>query len=312
MRSSPAVSPDGATIYIGSSSSTVHALNAATGAEVWSFQTAYRSRSEASPAVSPDGATIYMGSNDHSVYALNAATGAEVWSFQTGGNVRSSPAVSPDGATIYIGSHDYSVYALNAATGAEVWSFQTGNWVFSSPAVSPDGATIYIGSWDNSVYALNAATGAEVWSFQTGSHLRSSPAVSPDGATIYIGSMDGVYALNSESPCPANSYATSTASTTNCTCNAGYKREPAGEEDCVLPHQLLHLMHMPRSYRVAHAQRRVRRRCADRGLSGARGRHLPAICQKRSQCSPAARLATGLRGCLLLGAELQRGRGPGE
>ena len=39
VRPTPAVSPDGATIYIGSEDCSVYALNAATGAEVWSFQT---------------------------------------------------------------------------------------------------------------------------------------------------------------------------------------------------------------------------------------------------------------------------------
>jgi eukaryotic-like serine/threonine-protein kinase len=193
--SSPAVSPDGATIFVGSLDNKVYALNAATGAQRWAFETGGVVRS--SPAVSRDGASVFVGSNDNKVYALNASTGAQRWAFATGGYVFSSPAVSPDGTSVFVGSYDYKVYALNASTGAQWWAFTTGGYVYSSPAVSPDGASIFVGSYDYKVYALNAATGAQRWAFATGGYVRSSPAVSRDGASIFVGSGDNkVYALN--------------------------------------------------------------------------------------------------------------------
>jgi len=82
--SSPTVSPDGATIFIGSNDNKVYALYAATGTEKWSFVTGGQVYS--SPAVSPDGATIFIGSYDNKVYALYASTGTEKWSFVTWSN----------------------------------------------------------------------------------------------------------------------------------------------------------------------------------------------------------------------------------
>jgi outer membrane protein assembly factor BamB len=193
--SSPAVSPDGATVFVGSDDQKVYALNATTGAQRWAFATGGVVRS--SPVVSPDGSTVFVGSDDKKVYALHATTGAQLWAFATGGAVRSSPAVSPDGATVFVGSDDKKVYALHAKTGAPRWAFATGGAVRSSPAVSPDGSTVYVGSDDKEVYALHATTGAQRWAFATGSDVSSSPAVSPHGSTVFVGSRDSkVYALN--------------------------------------------------------------------------------------------------------------------
>jgi outer membrane protein assembly factor BamB len=192
----PAVSKDGATIFVGSNDKKVYALDAVTGAKKWEFATG--SWVYSSPAVSNDGATIFVGSDDNKVYALDAVTGAKKWEFATGNQVRSSPAVSNDGATIFVGSRDTKVYALDAMTGAKKWEFATGSWVWSSsPAVSKDGTTIFVGSFDKNVYALDTVTGAKKWQFTTGDFVYSSPAVSNDGTTIFVGSRDKkVYALD--------------------------------------------------------------------------------------------------------------------
>jgi hypothetical protein len=87
-------------VYVGSSDGKLYALNARTGALLWSYTTA---GGVDSTAVS--NGVVYFGSNgDHSVYALNASTGAKLWSYTTGGYVVSSPAVS--NGVIYIGSFD--------------------------------------------------------------------------------------------------------------------------------------------------------------------------------------------------------------
>jgi len=64
----PAVS--NGVVYVGSYDYFVYALNAATGAKIWSFQTG--SYVYSSPAVS--NGIVYIGSYDYSVYALNATT----------------------------------------------------------------------------------------------------------------------------------------------------------------------------------------------------------------------------------------------
>ncbi len=190
---SPAV-VDGV-VYFGSGDN-VYALNASTGAQLWSYATGYWVFS--SPAVA--NGVVYIGSRDFNVYALNASTGAYLWSFATQYYVETSPAVA--NGVVYVTSDDGKLYALNASTGAELWSYTTGNFFEGSPAVA--NGVVYFGSVDNNVYALNANTGAKLWSYPA--FVISTPAVA--NGVVYIGSSDGnLYALNASTGAKLWSYA---------------------------------------------------------------------------------------------------------
>ena len=112
--SSPAVV--GGVVYIGGNDN-LYALNAATGAQLWSFNiggTPLQARTFSSPAVV--NGVVYIGSEDaFNIYALNAATGAQLWSFTTGSQVESSPTVV--NGVLYVGSNDHNVYALGVYSG---------------------------------------------------------------------------------------------------------------------------------------------------------------------------------------------------
>ena len=62
-------------VYVGSEDFNVYALNASTGAKLWSYTTG--SWVHSSPAVA--NGVVYVGSDDGNVYALNASTGAKLW-----------------------------------------------------------------------------------------------------------------------------------------------------------------------------------------------------------------------------------------
>jgi outer membrane protein assembly factor BamB len=174
--------------YLGYGNGRVHALNAATGAEKWTYKTG--GIVESSPAVA--NGVVYAGSGDGNLYALNAATGAEEWSYHIGGVVSSSPAVA--NGVVYADSFNGTLYALNAATGAEEWSYaSTGNsFTVSSPAVA--NGVVYV-AFDRSVYALSAVTGAKEWSYTANGFIYTSPAVA--NGVVYLGSGSGtLYALN--------------------------------------------------------------------------------------------------------------------
>lgn len=81
-------------VYVAAYDGNVYALNASTGAKLWSYLTGGIVFS--TPAVSKG--VVYVGSGDGNVYALNATTGAKLWSFAAGCSpfvceVTSSPAV---------------------------------------------------------------------------------------------------------------------------------------------------------------------------------------------------------------------------
>jgi outer membrane protein assembly factor BamB len=98
-------------VYVGSNDQNVYALNAATGAELWSYTTGYDVVS--SPAVA--NGVVYVGSVDDNLYALNASSGDLQWSYTTGNSVYSSPAVA--NGVVYVGSADGNLYAFDLAGG---------------------------------------------------------------------------------------------------------------------------------------------------------------------------------------------------
>jgi outer membrane protein assembly factor BamB len=174
--SGPALSADGATVYVASQNGKLVALSTANGQRKWTFT---KGPMWTSPAIGADG-TVYIGADD-GLHAVDPATGVARWSrsFGTGGFVRSSPVVAADG-TIYVGTDLKRLEATNP-DGTPRFSF-TGpgiGIVRSTAALAPDG-TVYFGTEDNKVYAVNA-NGAGKWTFTTGGCVDASPAVGADG-----------------------------------------------------------------------------------------------------------------------------------
>ncbi len=186
---------DGA-IYIGGGDGVVRALDARTGAVIWTYAT--RGRVRATPAT--DGRRIYVGSFDGAMYALDRTDGKLAWSFQTEGNsdfkigsIQSSAAVA-DGLVLF-GSRDYRLYALDAATGTLAWiAPHEGSWVIGSPAIV--GGKACVGSSDLKIaQCVDLKTGKELWRASLNGAAFASPSVA--GETLVIGTFGGtLYQLN--------------------------------------------------------------------------------------------------------------------
>jgi eukaryotic-like serine/threonine-protein kinase len=215
-------------VYFGSTSGTLYAVNASTGALLCSFSTG--GPILASPVVvnSPDGSgpVVYDGT-----IPGNGAQGAE-WAIYGPGNKHggctqdwefTSFAVSPGGSwsppaygadangtpVLVFGSKDDddAVYALNANTGALAWRYQTSTAdladVGAAPVISPPGrngfadGVVYVTGQDKVVYALDLTTGSLIWKYAlaAGNHGDLSGAALVNNR-IYLGSDTGVYALN--------------------------------------------------------------------------------------------------------------------
>jgi outer membrane protein assembly factor BamB len=211
---SPAISPDGKTIFIANTSGQFFALDTAAGGVNWSNTLPYDGGTESitsSAVVSSDGSAVYVGSEGGYLNAFNTATGSNFWSTYIGGNIASSPALSRDNSTLYVGNYSSSgsngLYAVNAATGQIQWCFAPDNGldteggVDSSPAVAQDCSIVFV-TQTGDMYRLNS-DGSLRWFFpmQTGAWPDSSPAIGADGS-IYAGSAGGgsstyFYGLNS-------------------------------------------------------------------------------------------------------------------
>jgi len=194
VQASPAVANGVA--YINSTDGNLYALNAHTGAKLWSYRT--YSNAESAPVVV--NGVVYVGESG-ALYALNASTGALLWTFiepnpGPGAIEVFSPAVA--NGVVYVTSYDGFLSALNASTGSVLWTYNTSDQVDTIPAVA--NGVVYFGSF-GSFYALNASTGALLWNNTAVRNAQiSSPAVA--NGVVYVGGVDPtasedvLYALN--------------------------------------------------------------------------------------------------------------------
>lgn len=198
--SSPALSSDESTLYIGIGSQLV-AFDAATGSENWSFNTGGPVYS--SPSVSSDG-NIYVGSFDGKLYSIDASGNLnwenEITEDPSAGGVFATPSFSLDEEIIYIGTYEgrhpgagpepsgskpAKLYALDRQTGLINWEFQTQGGISSTAEIDKDG-NIYVGSADTNLYSLSQ-DGSERWRFSTGGKVIGSPSIDSQGR-VFVGS----------------------------------------------------------------------------------------------------------------------------
>ena len=115
---SPTVAND--VVYVGGYDRKLHALNASTGAHLWSFDGAKAGYS-ANPLV-VDGKVI-VGNRDGSMYAIGAQgsshPGQLLWKYTTGGAIYQTAAYN--NGVVYFAAGDNYAYALNANTGQLIW-----------------------------------------------------------------------------------------------------------------------------------------------------------------------------------------------
>ena len=204
------------TLFLGSMTGKIVALNTASGARVWPQDFALEGQQTTggfgcAPAAQPvavygtpavAGDLVYFGGYNGVVHAIRADSGVLQWAYPRQGNLEpivGGPVVSQ--GKVYIAAADrkdgkilWKLYALDAETGVSQWEFQTEDKIWVTPAVK-DG-TVYIGSFDNKLYAVNAADGRQKWApFEVGGAIVTTPLV--DGDTVYFGSFDRhLYAVN--------------------------------------------------------------------------------------------------------------------
>jgi outer membrane protein assembly factor BamB len=98
-------------VYVGSSDGTFfHAVELATGTELWRLETAMIQGSGALAS-----GYVYFGDMGGTVRGVAADSGAEAWRLQLPGAVLSSPVLT--GGRLFIGSDDGKIYAIGSARG---------------------------------------------------------------------------------------------------------------------------------------------------------------------------------------------------
>jgi PQQ-dependent dehydrogenase (methanol/ethanol family) len=183
-------------MYVTSTWSKVHALNAATGEELWSYDPKVSkekwARRLCCDAVNRGAAMwngkVYVGVIDGRLVALDAATGEEVWSVQTTDverhyTITGAPRIAKGNVIIGNGGAEYGVRgyvtAYDAETGEQAWRFYT---VPGNPA---DG---FENEW---MEAAAKTWSGEWWKVGGGGTAWDSMSYDPELELLYVGVGNG-------------------------------------------------------------------------------------------------------------------------
>ncbi|XP_010857961.1 PREDICTED: acyl-CoA synthetase family member 4 isoform X3 [Bison bison bison] len=117
----PAIDKSSATVYIGSHSHRMIAVDLYSGKVKW--EQILGDRIESSACVSKCGNFIVVGCYNGLVYVLKSNSGEKYWMFSTEDAVKSSATMDPTTGLLYIGSHDQHAYALDIYVRIQFVSF---------------------------------------------------------------------------------------------------------------------------------------------------------------------------------------------
>eukprot|EP00939_MAST-03C_sp_MAST-3C-sp1_P002242 g2242.t1 len=199
--SSPAVSPDGTLVYIGSYDHYLYAVNVTTGRVVWKRYTGEKGIGiESSPAVSINNIVV-VGTYGDDVLAYCGDDGTLMWNYTTRDYVASAPAIAiVEGATVaFVGGVDGFLHAIDVSTGQRRWAFDAQEAIWAPPMVAAGKVCFGSGGEANPyandhahVHCVNASTGLSVWNYSVGSsQVQSCPTLDDRSTTLYVGVYDG-------------------------------------------------------------------------------------------------------------------------
>lgn len=209
----PAVSPDGARVYVPSSAQNfLYAYSTASGSLVWRSQPLGAAVSMLGGiAVGPDGA-LYASAwrcgascaaSRGSLYKLSGATGAVLWNFTTPPGVFSMcrPAVGPNGQVVvsWAGSNPWlaNTTVVDGASGRLLWSTVHSTWnedPRTAPIIDSQDVVFVFGGFQAGspsliaplVRAFNLTTGVQLWSVAVSGPISSAAAIGL-GGTLLVG-----------------------------------------------------------------------------------------------------------------------------
>lgn len=177
-----------ASVYVGSHSHTMQAIDLDLGEIKW--EKTLGDRIESSACISRCGNFVIVGCYDGLVYVLQSSDGETHWTFVTEDTVKSSAVVDPSSGLVYIGSHDQHLYALDIYKKVCIWKLHCeGGAVFSSPCLSSFPHHVYVATLGGLLLAVNPVTGNKIWKSFLGKPLFSSPHCNEK--CVCIGCVDG-------------------------------------------------------------------------------------------------------------------------
>ncbi|WP_234990055.1 outer membrane protein assembly factor BamB family protein [Altererythrobacter xiamenensis] len=145
----------------------VHALDAKTGARLWTHRMELADNLENSAfggGASISGDRVYATNGVGEVLALDASNGSVVWKVQPAGPLRGSPTIAF--GQVYVMTQDNQIFALDATDGSQVWqesgsATQAGVFGVAAPAAGQ--GTVIAGYSSGELSAYRYENGRVLW-----------------------------------------------------------------------------------------------------------------------------------------------------
>lgn len=144
-------------VFIGTAMGTLHAFEAKTGKNLWTFEAG----GPVLHTAGVEGGKVFFGCMDGCVYALEARSGRPAWKFESRLRTGFSTAVLLAEGKVFIANRGGVYYALSQKDGRKIWEQDVGVTLLMSSAY--DRGRLFFGAMDMRVYALEARTGAIAW-----------------------------------------------------------------------------------------------------------------------------------------------------
>lgn len=207
--SAPTTNESDETVFVGTTSNRVLALDAATGEKRWASRFDSPVLGDLVWAATKPFTNLLLVPAGQSVYAVDATTGERYWEVDVGGFTAGKPGIDEDG--VYVGSGDGNAYGIDLETGEKRWRttiaaksrpYRTmiyGPWnttatVVPSEASSRDLVTM---STVTETAAFDCNTGKVVWRFE-GGYMYADPLYIPgaDPTIVYSDEWGGLLAVD--------------------------------------------------------------------------------------------------------------------
>jgi outer membrane protein assembly factor BamB len=192
----PALSPDGSTLYLSCGMRLLCAITASWATSVWN---ASLLPDNVWTSILLDSGRIFFGTDQGRVCAFAASNGAQTWCkvLSAAQAITTTPMIAVGGSLLYVVGGNGILYALDVnSQGAVVWSFgsQSKPPLFP-PSLSANGFAYFFNT--GALYAVGALTGLQIWN----STLISSgyAILSSQGMVYGVGSNGVTVALDSAS-----------------------------------------------------------------------------------------------------------------
>jgi outer membrane protein assembly factor BamB len=172
----------GGQVLLGGEDGTLHALDARSGAPLWTYATS--APLEAAPVVD-ERRRVLLGTGARRVVALRAdERGSERWRFKVGGALGSPPALFED--AVLFAAYDAVLYAFRRGNGHLAWRAPLPSRPLSGPLLAR--GAVLVACHESEIVGYDARSGQRLGNLTTPAPMQTPPLLADD--TLYVGLRD--------------------------------------------------------------------------------------------------------------------------